>query len=216
MKGHINGVQAHMKRQYPTVIYIHCASHVLNLIVSKASNVADIANYVSTIVDITTFVRGSTKRLKALQQSSKSWSTSMCRSKSINSVCETRWVDRHKNITKFVKMFPAVFDALEGMAEWSGNIAASKASQYLCAMLFPKFIVSLCVCARFLRLLSRAQEKLELFLTLELFVTLPNWTSYSVQEKSELFYKLYVIAKKMLLQTSKYYFLKLRSSLLTQ
>ena len=28
MKGHINGVQAHIKRQYPTAIYIHCASHV--------------------------------------------------------------------------------------------------------------------------------------------------------------------------------------------
>ena len=149
MKGHINGVQAHMKRQYPTAIYIHCASHVLNLVVSKASNVADIANCVSTIKDITTFVRGSAKRLKALQQSSESSGTSICRSKSINSVCETRWVGRHKNITKFVEMFPAVLDTFEGMAEWSGNIAASKASQYLCAMLSPKFIVSLCVCARF-------------------------------------------------------------------
>ena len=125
VKGHINGVQAHVKRQYPTAIYIHCASHVLNLIVSKASNVADIANCVSTIKDITTFVRGSAKRLKALQQSSESSGTSTCEVSQSNSVCETRWVDRHKNITKFVKMFPAVLDTLEGMAEWSDNIAAS-------------------------------------------------------------------------------------------
>ena len=55
-----------MKRLYLAAVYMHCTTHVLYLAISKASDVADIADCVSTIEDTTTFVRSLAKRMKAL------------------------------------------------------------------------------------------------------------------------------------------------------
>lgn len=60
MKGYVNDVQN------PTDFYMLCAAHVLKLIISKTFNAADIANCVSAIKGITTFVRGSAKHMKVL------------------------------------------------------------------------------------------------------------------------------------------------------
>ena len=64
----VNGVQAHVKRLYPIAVYMHCASHILNLVISKAYSAADIVNCMSTIKDVITSGRSSAKHVKALQQ----------------------------------------------------------------------------------------------------------------------------------------------------
>ncbi|KAL1422037.1 hypothetical protein MTO96_022499 [Rhipicephalus appendiculatus] len=59
MAGNISGVQARIKEKHPRAMYFHCASHRLNLVVNKASTVADIRNTVASIKATIKFFRES-------------------------------------------------------------------------------------------------------------------------------------------------------------
>ena len=139
---------------------MHCASPMLNLVISKASSVADMSTCVSIIKDITKFVRSSAKCKKSLQQSIK-FDASAQKSMSLTTFCETRQVERNNNVTKFVGLLSNVRDTLEKLMAWSDTTAAVKALQYLFAKCFPKLIVSLWVCARFSKLLFQVSKLLQ-------------------------------------------------------
>lgn len=59
MAGNYNGVQAIIKTKYPSAVYIHCSSHILNLSLNAASKLPDIRNIFSIISEICTFFRRS-------------------------------------------------------------------------------------------------------------------------------------------------------------
>lgn len=84
MAGNISGVQARIKEKHPRAMYFHCASHRLNLVVNKASTVADIRNAVASIKATIKFFRESPLRRK--------------NAPSLPLLCETRW----RNIKAFV------------------------------------------------------------------------------------------------------------------
>lgn len=44
MSGKFNGAQACIQEAHPTAIYVHCASHSLNLALSNATEVSSIRN----------------------------------------------------------------------------------------------------------------------------------------------------------------------------
>jgi len=44
MSGRFNGVEAQIRNDLPMALYMHCASHCLNLAISYSCNVADIRN----------------------------------------------------------------------------------------------------------------------------------------------------------------------------
>ena len=50
MSGKISGVQAEVKELYPLALYIHCSSHVVNLVISIASElgvIGEVCTYIS-------------------------------------------------------------------------------------------------------------------------------------------------------------------------
>lgn len=49
MAGRISGVQAKIRELYPAAIYVHCASHSLNLAVSKSCEIVDVRNTLGII-----------------------------------------------------------------------------------------------------------------------------------------------------------------------
>jgi hypothetical protein len=55
MSGKLNGVQARIRSMYPLAVYVHCASHSLNLAISDACTVVAIRNCVGTLGDICNF-----------------------------------------------------------------------------------------------------------------------------------------------------------------
>jgi hypothetical protein len=57
MKGHLGGCATVIYKDYPLVIYVHCASHSLNLVLSDAFNVDTIRNAIRTMKEIITFIR---------------------------------------------------------------------------------------------------------------------------------------------------------------
>jgi len=66
MAGRLNGVQAHVQKQYPHAIYVHCASHTLNLVLSSGCSVSAIRNAQATVGEIVKFTHASAMRTAML------------------------------------------------------------------------------------------------------------------------------------------------------
>lgn len=66
MSGEFNGVQAAIKEKYPAAVYVHCASHSLNLALCHACDIQAIRNCVGTIKCVTKFIKSSAQHTKTL------------------------------------------------------------------------------------------------------------------------------------------------------
>lgn len=62
MAGCFSGVQKKIRDAAPLATYVHCASHVLNLVLNTGSSVSEIQNMFGTVREITTFINESAKR----------------------------------------------------------------------------------------------------------------------------------------------------------
>ena len=63
MRGNIGGVQRKILDLYPKALYVHCASHCLNLALTKASSIPDIRNMCGTIQEIIAFFSNYSQRI---------------------------------------------------------------------------------------------------------------------------------------------------------
>lgn len=110
MSGHQNGVQTKIKDIYPSAIYIHCASHVLNLCLNSASKIAEIRSMFGALAEICSYFRRSAKKSLILSNVFKANGKT---SKRLSSYCETRWVERHDCVELFFESMPEIVEALE-------------------------------------------------------------------------------------------------------
>jgi len=55
MSGQQNGVQKHILDECPAAVYLHCASHALNLCLAKASDDQEIRAAITTMHKVATF-----------------------------------------------------------------------------------------------------------------------------------------------------------------
>jgi len=56
MRDAYRGVQARVPMLYPIAMYTHCCSHVLNLVVSGASQLLSIRNAMGTVASVCVFI----------------------------------------------------------------------------------------------------------------------------------------------------------------
>ena len=56
MSGRLNGAQVHIREVIPTVLYVHCAAHSLNLAVSNSCNLSSIRNCMGIIASVYNFL----------------------------------------------------------------------------------------------------------------------------------------------------------------
>jgi hypothetical protein len=68
MKGQLGGCAALISKDYPSAIYVHCASHSLNLVFSDACNLDAIGNTIGTMKEMITFIRASEKSMDTLKE----------------------------------------------------------------------------------------------------------------------------------------------------
>ena len=59
MSGRLNGVQAHLRKDFPLAVFVHCASHRLNLVLSASCSLAPVRNAQSTVAEVANFVNKS-------------------------------------------------------------------------------------------------------------------------------------------------------------
>ena len=61
MKGSFKGVQAVIRRKYPTALYVHCCSHSLNLALGHACEVHHIRQCIGLVKKVGNYFRSAKK-----------------------------------------------------------------------------------------------------------------------------------------------------------
>lgn len=148
MRGQFNGVQAKLKNLYPKAIYVHCASHRLNLALSSELRIPYVRNCHGTISEICNLFRNNSYAGDILKTNIRNCLPESRKSRLLK-VCETRFVERHDAIIVFVELFEAVVVSLQELSESDRQIA-SNAQVLLSAIDKSYFLISLLVCEKLL------------------------------------------------------------------
>ncbi|XP_022180454.1 zinc finger MYM-type protein 1-like [Myzus persicae] len=114
MSGHIGGVQAKIKEDYPYAIYTHCMAHRLNLVVVDLCKEIKNARCVFNTLEMVYvhFARPSNNtKLGKIQLDLGLKKGSILR------VCDTRWVCRFKNCEAMISNYTAILEYLSILRE---------------------------------------------------------------------------------------------------
>jgi hypothetical protein len=144
MSGRLNGVQSIVRESSPMAIYVHCASHCLNLVLSSSCCLPSIRNAQATVSELAAFVgrsAGQTHLLKEVIRESTAVDT---KRQKLQSLCETRWVERHDAILCFCELFDPIAVYLD-RSKQTDKESAAKASTLLSAISHSDFLVSVAV-----------------------------------------------------------------------
>lgn len=117
-----------------------CNNHVLNNSLLKSSNVTSCRNASGTMKTIVAFAKAPAKRHSVLKEK--------LGGKSLQRLCETRWVENHEGHMQFQgEKLVQICDALDKISEWTDEKTASAAANLHHALLNPTFLVSTsCLC----------------------------------------------------------------------
>ena len=105
MAGHVSGVQKRIRDIYPRAIYIHCASHLLNLSVNDQNHVREIRRTVDVIRKTIRYFRENSTRKEPLN------------GLNLPLFSPTRWNQKYKSIRVFRANFTKLFEALENSSD---------------------------------------------------------------------------------------------------
>ena len=113
-------------------VYVHCASHCLNLVLNSSSQVPSIRDMFTALSNIINFFNDSSKRRELL-------------SVNLLTFCETRFIQRHDAILRFSDNFESVLSALHDITESADMDSKTKttALSLINAVSSPSLLVSL-------------------------------------------------------------------------
>lgn len=94
MAGKCRGAAACIQSAYPKAVYVHCASHTLNLCVVAACSVQEVKNMMGTLVQICLFFTNSPKRQQELEKHIQAMENNSSTRGKLVSMCKIRWVAR--------------------------------------------------------------------------------------------------------------------------
>lgn len=123
MAGKTKGAASIITAKFPLALYLHCASHCLNLAVMKGTEITSVRNMMGTLERIAYYFDGHPKRQTALDHAIDLSAVESKKHK-LKNVCRTRWVQRIEALETFTELYPAVVQCLEticdaGPQEWS-------------------------------------------------------------------------------------------------
>ena len=143
MSGRVNGTQAYIREIIPTALYVHCATHSLNLAVSNSCDLSPVRNCMGTIASVYNFFNAP-KRQNILRKSINTIS-SKTKAQKLVQICATRWVDRHESVSVFSNLQFAVVEALTEISTWPDRETSSRALQLLSTIRQSEFCIALLV-----------------------------------------------------------------------
>lgn len=159
MAGKFNGVQAKVKELYPKALFVHCASHRLNLALSSAMSVTHMRNCLGTMSDICDLFRNHTFAGITLKKNINELLPSSKKSRLIG-VCNTRFVERHDSVIVFVELLEPIVASLQYLSESEKSIS-STAEQLLAAVEKSSFLISMLTCEKLLSFTVRLSTYLQ-------------------------------------------------------
>jgi hypothetical protein len=106
MSGVHSGVQARIKKMHPRAIYVHCASHNLNLVLNDCIKaIPQLCNFYSLLEREYTFFGNSIERWKLLSGEGTVSTT-------LKRLCPTRWSSRNDAPNAIIFRFTDVLKVL--------------------------------------------------------------------------------------------------------
>ena len=149
VSGHINGLSAHILRINPKVLYIHCHSHQLNLVICDSCQIPILSDVFNKVREVSDFFNSSASRLKFVETSITEMNLTSSNSKKLKDVCRTRWIERIDGFSVFLNNFPAILRSFEEMcsSEVCNRDTKVKANNFLHCIgnflfLFPLIVVT--------------------------------------------------------------------------
>ena len=141
------GTCSYVKEHCKYAEYYHCSAHVLNLVLVHASKRPVVRNMIGTVKKTTSFLSTSNKK-KITLRCALNLSSTHHESKNLQSLCETRWVERVTALENFVSNYVPIVRTLMAISRWQDPDAKSEASSLIKAVTNSTFIVTLfCVVA---------------------------------------------------------------------
>ena len=112
--GTVKGAAAIISRQYPLALYLHCASHCLNLAVVKSLQITSVRNMMGVIERINQFFSAHPKRQRALETAIANTQPSSSVHK-LKDLCRTRWVQRIDALQVFQSLYQSIVACMESI-----------------------------------------------------------------------------------------------------
>ncbi|CAF1512951.1 unnamed protein product [Rotaria sordida] len=160
MSGHIGGVQKLISNIEPKAVYVHCASHSLDLAICDACDDRNIQIFFGTVKTIVKFIRASPKRQNLLKNAITVTHCDTKRQK-LSKLVEHRWVEKQTSVLVFKQFFPSIVVALEYMIENCDSDTSANSRAYLKSITDLDFIICLFVVSRVFAILKPYTEKLQ-------------------------------------------------------
>jgi len=127
MAGEFTGVQARCKEVNPSIMYVHCYAHCLNLaLVSACTSHKEnpiVFDFFGVVQVIFNFIEGSPKRHAVFEEIVKQTDAKL---KTLKSLSDTRWACRSEAVSVIHAQFEAITKAIEECTE-SGSDAKARA-----------------------------------------------------------------------------------------
>ncbi|XP_011408152.1 PREDICTED: 52 kDa repressor of the inhibitor of the protein kinase-like, partial [Amphimedon queenslandica] len=100
MAGSVKGTAALITEEYPLALYLHCASHCLNLAVVKSLQSTNVSNMINIVERVYLFFASHPKRQRAYELAIAETQPSSSVQK-LKDLCRTRWVQRLDSLSTF-------------------------------------------------------------------------------------------------------------------
>ena len=107
MSGKTNGAAAIISPDYPLTIYIHCASHTLNLAVVKTLEVQCVWNMIEVVNKVSIFFFAHPKWQKKVEEAIQT-TQPLSPVHKLRDLCRTRWIERIDALDRFKELHPSV------------------------------------------------------------------------------------------------------------
>jgi hypothetical protein len=159
MNGKFKGVQIIISSLSPQVLYVHCASHALNLATRNATSIESIRDFTGVMEKIYS-VLNTPKRNEVLQRMISVHAAESSKAKLVKPY-PPQWVERHESVMVVVEPLNAVYYTLQEISTWQDTDSSSPAMILMSSMLETPFIILLCTqqkCFSYTLLLSKALQ----------------------------------------------------------
>ncbi|KAJ8049810.1 52 kDa repressor of the inhibitor of the protein kinase [Holothuria leucospilota] len=153
------GTCAYVKNHCPYAEYYHCSAHALNLTLVHASKIPAVRNMISTVKEITNFFSTSNKKKITLKMTHDLSQKSQ--GGALQSLCETRWVERITALENFASNYVTIVRALMAISQWKDVSAKSKAVWLIKSITDSTFIVTLFTCVVVTSNIDQLSKKLQ-------------------------------------------------------
>ena len=164
MSGKTKGAAARISSRYPLALYIHCASHCLNLAVVKSLEEANVRNMIGIVNRASIFFSAHPKRQRKLEEAIDATQPESSVRK-LKDLCRTRWIERIDALDRFQTLHPSIVAcmeciATEGSSKWTPD-SLTDASTLLLALTTTGFLSALVIastCLNYLLALTRSLQ----------------------------------------------------------